>query len=102
LLNFLTQQDDTLLFIVSVQQDLCAAGNLQRRVPVPQQFAQEDLIAWFQDEVVRLATAHGSSPSCASGGWPTLAYAVKSGKQFIAEFRHQGTSKVPVIHLGAP
>jgi len=64
LLNFPTQEDDALLFIVSVQQDLCAAGDLQRRVPVPQQFAQEDFIAWFQDELVRFATAHGSSPLC--------------------------------------
>jgi hypothetical protein len=67
LLDFLTQEDNPLLFIVSVQQDLCAAGDFQRRVPITQQFAQDDFIFRFQDELVRFATAHSSSPPCGAG-----------------------------------
>jgi len=62
LLDLLAQEDDSLPFIVSVQQDLCTTGDLQRCLAVPQQFAQEDFISRFQDKLVRFATAHGSSP----------------------------------------
>jgi hypothetical protein len=52
---------------------------------------QEGCVFRFQYKLVGLATVHGSSLHSGSSRWPTLAYAAKSGKLFIAEFRHQVT-----------
>jgi hypothetical protein len=91
LVDFVGQKDHPLLFIVSIQQDLRSTGNFQRRMTVSQQFAQESFVVRFQYKLVRLATAHGAPPTSGSDGWPTLAHAVKSSNEFIAELRLQVT-----------
>jgi len=59
LVNFVGQEHHTLLLIVSTQQDLRSASDFQRCIAVPQQFAQEGFVFWFQYKLVRPATAHG-------------------------------------------
>jgi len=61
LFDFLSKQDDSLLYMVSIQQDLCTTGDFQRGLAVAQQFLQGNLIFPSQFELVRLATAHISS-----------------------------------------